>query len=273
MDDSAKILTETMRSRNSFLILLFLVLTLFVFHETTYAQNAPKDKSLRSYKLPSNIKRHLVEKYKKSKDRIDSVMSNLQETPRGPRGRLSFRGHISLYTAKAGSGDPAARARAIANAFLKDEAELFGLPDVNELREQRLTIGDTGYTHIYYTRYIDNLPLEHSDVHIVIAPDEAIFYVDVSLVPVPSELYAAVTNKTIPETVARQIIEKDARTKNADIKRFKSGKLKIYAIPSAPYAVWKGSVSLGGGKRWEYDVNAFTGEIINLRKLLLGEHE
>lgn len=252
---------------------IFLILVLFALSDASHAQTAVHDKSLKAYKLPANLKEHITEKHKYQ---IDEITSSLQETPRGPRGKLHLSGRIKPKKHEATSGGKDDHARAIAKAFLLEESELLGLPDLNELREQKISTktGFNGeFTHIYYTRYIDGLPLEDSWLHIVIRADGTIGTMDASLVPVPSELYEAVANKTIPEEEARRIIEKDARTKNADIKRYKSGELKIYAIPSAPYAVWKGSVSLGSGKRWEYDVNAFTGEIINLRKMLIGERE
>src|SRR3990172_8338361 len=74
-------------------ITLVLILSLFVLCQTANAQNAPNDKSLKSYKKPPNLKKYFQEKYKDQMD-TDMITSDLQETPYGPRGYLHLRGHM-----------------------------------------------------------------------------------------------------------------------------------------------------------------------------------
>ena len=252
---------------------LYSILLLSAIIFSIHAQAEVHDKSLKSYKLPPNLKKYFQDKYKDQIDK-DSPTSKLQETPHGPRGTLHVSGNFRVKNIEALPEDKADRARAIAKVFLRDEAELLGLPDLNELREYKISTSkghDGEYTSIYYRRYIDGLPLEKSWAHIAIGPDESIVLMNISLVPASPELYTAVTNKTITEEEALRIIKKDARAKNVDEKRFKA-KIKIYAISSSPYVVWKGRVSMVGGRYWKYVVNAFTGEIISVRKFTKNCH-
>ena len=246
-------------------ITLVLILSLFVLCQTANAQNAPNDKSLKSYKKPPNLKKYFQDKYKDQID-MDMITSNLQETPQGPRGKLHLSGHIKPKNVEAtsGDGDKATRARAIAKAFLKDESELFGLPDLNELREYKIITskGLKGeYTQIYYTRYIDDWPLDNSRAHIVIGPDESITSMYVTLTPAPSELYQAVAKKLITESEATEIVERDMKAHRIQSKGMSISSIHKYALTKPPYVVW--IITIGTRVNgWAYTINAITGDII-----------
>lgn len=202
MKKTIEIQNCTMQCVKLILTTASLLLIIFILCSTSYAQaNPPQtevhDKSLKSYKLPPNLKKHLQ---KKHKDQIEEVTSDLQETPQGPRGSLIITGHIKPKNVESLSKDKTGRARAIAHAFLKDEAELLGLSDLSEMREYKILSDKVyagEYIHIYYVRYINGLQFENTSLHIKIGPepDESITYVDASLVPAPSELYHAVEKK------------------------------------------------------------------------------
>jgi len=271
------------------------LLALCVLCNTSSAQTDPAqakvhDKSLKTYKLPPNLKKHLQEKYK---DQIKEVTSNIQETPQGPRGTLGIMGNIKPKNAEmitklkndeatirprkieSVSGAKADHARAIADAFLIDEADLLGLPDLKELREYKIStdMGHDGeYTEIYYTRYIDDLPLDKTYLHIEIGPDESIMYVNATLIPAPPQLYEAVTRKTVTEEEARSIIEKDLMSKKVEAANLVID-IKKYAISSSPYVVWKVAANAKRGRgKWEYVLDALTGRVIsNLDKSSRGD--
>jgi hypothetical protein len=251
-----------------------LLLGLCVLCHTGSAQSDPTqaevhDKSLKSYKLPPNLKKHLQEKYK---DQIYEVSSNIQETPQGPRGTLNISGHIKQKKFETTSGDKAGRVRAHANAFLKDESELLGLLDLNELREYKIatTMGHDGeYTDIYYARYIDDLHFENAMVHITIGPDESIMFVTAVLVPASSELYNAVTKKMITENEVSKIIERDLKAHGFEPEDVAISNVNKSALSTSPYVVWTAAVDLKNLKKkhdmpaWGYEINAFSGEILH----------
>ena len=242
-----------------------LILSWALFCLTSYAQTEVQDKSLKSYKLPPRLKNYLQEKYK---GQIKEVSSALLETPQGPRGYLDIRGHIKPRNVESASEDKDGRARAIAKAFLKDEAELLGLSDLNELREYKLVI-DKGYVHIYYVRYIDDLLFDKFSLHIAIGPDETITYFSASLVPAPSELYQAVAKKMITESEVQKIIEGELTAHGFTREDVSLSSIHKTALPTSPYVVWTAVVDLKNLKKkhdtpsWVYEVNAFTGEILH----------
>src|SRR3990172_1902978 len=244
-----------------------LILSLFISCQTTYAQDAVKDKSLKSYKKPPNLKKYFQDKYKDQID-MDRLTSDLQETPQGPRGYLHLGGHIRPRNVEATSGDKAARARAIAKAFLKDESELLGLPDLNELREYKIntTLGHDGeYTDIYYTRYIGDFPFDAATVHIAIGPDETITTLSADLVPAPSELYQAVAKKLITESEATEIVERDMKAHRIQSKGMSISSIHKFALAKPPYVVW--IITIGTrAKGLVYTINAITGDIIRKNK-------
>ncbi len=284
MKQTVNILNGTAQQSKSRMIIASALILLFMFCQIAFAQNAPNDKSLKSYKLPPNLKKHLQDKYKDKdgKDQITRISSNLQETPQGPRGRLWLSGHIRPKNFEATSGDKYAHARAIAMAFLKEEAELLGLPDLNELRESKIKadMGHDGeYTDIYYDRYIGDVPFESGDIHITIGPDESIRHVTASLLPVPSETYQAVTKKTITEDDALKIVKRDIKAHGWEPDNMKVNDIRKFASNNSPYVFWGLDVKakytakqMGPEQRkdmgsgwWGYIIDAFTGDIYRKR--------
>ncbi len=262
-----KILTST-----SALVLLFSIFCLGARAQSAPTGTGTTDKSLKAYKLPPNLKKYFHDKYN---DQIDDISSNLQETPQGPRGTMYISGHIKTnITASTHENNPDS-ARKIAQAFLKDEGELLGLKDLNELREEsiRTDIGPGGeITHVYYVRYIGNFPLDGATLHVVVGPDNTITYTRASLVPVPAELYQAVSKKTISEDDVRQIIEKDLRSKGITLSDVVITDIKQYAMTSQPYVVWKlNVVTKTGSDRWNYVIDAIRSKIVTKEKYFLHE--
>lgn len=269
MKEALKNLTETKRSRNIFMIALFLVLAFLVFKDVTYAQTPLIDKSLKSYKKPANIKKYFEDKYKDQMD-VGSLTSDLQETPQGPRGNLHISGHFKVKNVEETS-NKADRARAIAKAFLRDEAELLGLPDLNELHEDSIATNmghDGEYTSIYYTRYIGNLPLENSRIHIGIRPDESIELIDASLAIARSELYQAAAKNRLTKEEASKIVENDMKIRR-EAKKIKIGSASEVAIETAPYVIWHINVTQQDQQEteWGYTVDSITGRIVRKGKV------
>ncbi len=265
------------KSKKILTFISFLSLSFVVLCHVVSAQSAPTgtgttDKSLKGYKLPPNLKKYFIGKYK---DQIDDISSNLQETPQGPRGTMYISGHIKTnITASTRENDPDS-ARRIAQAFLKDEVELLGLTDLNELREESIKtdIGRGGaITHVYYERYIGNFALDGATLHIVVGPDNTITYTRASLVPAPGELYKAVAKKTISEDDVRQLIEKDLGSKGIALSDVLMTDIKQYAMSSQPYVVWKlNVVTKTGSDRWKYVIDAINTKIVSKQKYFLHE--
>lgn len=269
MKKNANTLFRTAQQSQSLRFITSALILIFILCQASFAQEAAKDKSLKSYKLPSNLKKHLQDKYKDkdNKDQIEEISSTLRETPLGPKGRLHLSGHIKPKNYEAASGETSERARAMAMDFLKDESELLGLSDLNELRETKIktTRGHDGeYTDIYYDRYIDDIPFENGQVHIVIGPDESIQYVDASLIPAPSELYQAVTKTMITEGDVLKIVERNLRAHGSDPNTMKVLHSRKVAIEKSPYVVWTLDVLVKQKKveRWKYTINVFTSDVI-----------
>ncbi len=273
MKQTANILNGTAQQSKSRIIFASAFILLFIFCQVTFAQNSVKDNSLKSYKMPQpHLKKYFEDKYrdKDNKTQITDISSTLQETPQGPRGRLSLSGHLRPKNVEAASGDKKAHARAIAIAFLKEEEELLGLPDLNELRESRIesVMGHDGeYTHIYYDRYIGDVLLGRSDIHITIGPDESISSVIASLLPVPSETYQAVTKKTITEDDVLKIVKRDLKAHGSDPDTMKVKNIRKFASDISPYVFWGLKVTVRGGY-WEYIIDPFTGDIYRKTDLI-----
>ncbi len=136
-----------------------------------------------------------------------------------------------------------AHARAIAMAFLKEEAEVLGLPDLSELRESKIetvTGHDGEYTHVYYERYIGDVLFESGLIHATIGPDDSIQFFMASLLPATSETYQAVMKTTITEDDALKIVKKDLKAHGSDPTSMHVLTISKFASPNAPYVFWGG---------------------------------
>jgi hypothetical protein len=239
---------------------ILLVATLLIFGQLALAQNEPLKIN------GKEVKEYLMEKYKLRKD---DVRSEIQQTPNGPSGKLhinSFERPFTPQNVVITDTSVQGRVRAIAQAFLKEDAALLGITNMDEIREIRIdtTKGREGdYTTVRYSRYIDNLELDGVYIRIDIGPDERIIGVNAEIMPAPPELYEAVKKKTLTEDEIRKIVEHDLGSTKKDLTGMKISEIKKIAIPSPPYVIWTANAGVKSDQgTWGYQIDAFTGEII-----------
>lgn len=258
--------------RSWILSVLFLFYALFLPTSIALSQNEP-DVNYQPYNINGKeVKQYLVEKYELKKH---DVTSTLKQTLYGPEGKVYLRGKITPRNVAIAAGitDIKDRARAIAKVFLEEEASLFGITNMEEIREIKITT-DKGYggeyVHIRYLRYINNLELEDANIIIRIGPDEKISWVRAEVVPISSELYEAVKKKILTEGEILKIVKQDLESAGVDPKEMRVLSIKKVAIPSPTYVIWKADINLKkGGGRWKYRIDAFTGEILEKRDALI----
>lgn len=251
--------------------------TLSMFLLLVLAQAVSADNDLKTREKDAekpHLKKYLTDKYTNIRD----VSSTLVQMPHGPKGKLHISGKIipkvvaeKKLQVEAGEHG---RAKAIARAFLEEEASLLGITDLNEITEHRVnsTFGKDGvYTDIYYHRYVGKLQIEHAYIDVTIGPDETIYWVSAELVPSPPELYAAVSKPIfLTQEKIFEIIKWDLKSSGKDQYGVTVMEVKKVAIPTRPYVVWVVDVGLTRGLgRWEYRLDAFTGEIIEKRSTLV----
>lgn len=221
------------------------------------------------------VEEYLTQKYHINRQAHD-VSSTLQQTPYGPQGTLHFRGEMApppgrvtrnMVTTGETTHD---RARALARAFLQEEAALFGVTNMEEIRETKIGTDkghDGDYTYLRYGRYIHGVELEGVDVRMAVGPDETIRHGMAQLAPAPPELYEAARRPTLTEADIRRVIEADLQAPEVTPGDIQISKLKQLAIPAPPYVLWTAWAYVadrgGGGQgSWDYRMNAFTGEIL-----------
>ena len=206
------------------------------------------------------FKNYFKEKYQNID--MDITSSDVKRTKYGLSGSLWISGDIVPHKKPAidvtKEPDRHVRARAIAKAFMEDEAALFDITNPDELRELNISTdkmprGD--YTFINYQRYINGIQLKNADMQIVIGPTEDITTVQARLVAVPPEVYEATKKETLSEEEIRSIIESDIKQNNIDTKDITTTYHQI-AILDPPYVIWKAN------SYYNYIINAFTGQII-----------
>jgi hypothetical protein len=244
---------------------LFLFSAFFIFAQAVLAQKEPEIHS-EPFKINGKeVKEYLMEKYKLHKD---DVRSEILQTPNGPSGELhinSFEKPITPPNVVVTEGTVEGRARAIAQAFFRDEASFLGITAIDEIREVRINTikGDRGQvTSVHYRRYINNVELENMHIRITVGTEETITNMSANLVAPPLELYEAVRKKTLTENEIRQIIKQDLGA-TKDLTGMKISEIKKVAIPSPPYIVWTANAGVKSDHgMWGYRIDAFTGEII-----------
>ncbi len=219
------------------------------------AQGAPG--GARPYKLPPNLLEYFKGKYVHVDDRL---IARLQETPDGPLGQISVYGKISPQADVRGMA-PEERARAVALAFIAEEAALFDIANFAEIRELSFKMDGAGKSSIYYVRYIGRLQLVGQLFRIEVANEGVITHAHATLTPVPSELYGAVDRKTITKEVMR-IVERDL-TRPGQKTAPTIAEPELSATWRPPYVVWGAGGAFAGKPAWAYVINAFTGEITN----------
>jgi len=251
--------------------ILIVVAIFFIFGQVAVAQKEAEI-SFQSYKINGKeVKEYLMDKYKLHKLHKDDLIITLQQTPYGPSGRLNISSFDRPFTPQnivVTDASVQGRARAIAQAFLREEATLLGISNMDEIHEMKLDTFTSPYTNltttnIHYRRYIDNLELKDMYIGITIGHDETIRSVNAELVPVPPQLYEAVKKKALSETEILKIVEQDLTSKGINPETIRILSMEEIAVSWAPYVVWVVDVNLRKEVgRWNYSINAFTGEIV-----------
>jgi hypothetical protein len=259
IDEAAK---KTMQKtgKGFFFVVLVMMSMLFIVCQVAIAQNEAGQTDENVQAQPKNLNDYFRGKYKFRG--TDIVMSTVRRTPYGPKGHLGLSGHIKMSNVQAAPGEHGLE-RAIARAFLEEEAVLLGITDMNEFREDKVYKSDLNITYVLYRRYINNLKLEEVYIDIAIGTDETIRSVDATLVPVSPEAYEASTKKTLPESRVREIVLRDLRSSGDDQHL---GKVQKYVIDEPPYVIWDIM------SRWHYRVDAFTGEILRKTTTQIGTY-
>ncbi len=221
------------------------------------AQGAPP--AARPYKVPPNLLTYFKKWYPQLDD--EHLVVKLQETPDGPLGQIDVFGKLPPTPDVAAlKGED--RVRATALAFIADQAALFDIPYLADLKEIGLKTSDEGRSRVVYGRSIGSLPLAGWSVSVDVDADGVIVLVGASLLPVSPQLLRAVAEKTISGDEAKQIVERDlARGK-------KEGALSISepelgALYRPPYVWWGVRGALPDRPAFSYVIDAFTGEITN----------
>lgn len=222
------------------------------FEEPTYTSSADAEAKIKAIpKMPSDIKKHLKDKYRMKGDHF--VYSELEQTPHGPKGYISIEGgNGDLRSKVVSEGTKEERMRGMAKTLIEGEVSLFGIHDFEELRERKLVVNDLGITHLYFQRYIGDMPVEDSHVHVSFGPKEDINDITVKAVPMPPEAYHAAAKKTLGRGKIFRIINEDLGGIGVAV-----SKVEKLAIPEPPYVIWQVRTA-----DWDYRIDAFTGQIL-----------
>jgi len=253
----------------SFLCSAILMLMIFLGCGRAFAQDdAPTPAENTQRQSAKNLNEYFRGKYKF--ERSGSVQSSIRQTEFGPRGNLHlFDVEIGFDNITDLPGEDG-HARALAKAFMEEEADVLGITDMNEIRESRFSKND-GFVKdivvINYARYIGELELEGSYFEVRLWQNK-IRSLSTALVPVSPELYAAAREKRMSKDKAVKIVERDIKAAGHDPKGMKLWSIKEIAIPDAPYVIWHVNCGVERGGRWLYRINAFTGEIIKKSNLV-----
>ncbi|SRR6266581_1205603 len=227
--------------------------------------------SAKPYKLPPNIKKYLIDKYANIRD----LSSSLIETPHGPKGYIHISGNLTpknfdlILSAEA---DSQTRARAVATAFMADEAQFLGIKDLGELQErliETITAYDGEHTLIKYSRIINGMLYDNAYVDITIGADNTIKFFSAELVPASPELYKAASNRTLTEEQIRNIIQQDIINSGKNVNEMKFEYISKWLQAAAPYVIYTSKVDFGTGNgkgKLNYVIDAFTGQILKKHK-------
>jgi hypothetical protein len=147
-----------MKYGDRFLIMFFMLYILFGLTHGVYGQITIADHSMNSYKMPPDVRAYFKNKYG---NQLDSVNYVPRETPQGPSGYLQIKGHIVPKNRNCISGEGDSRRISIAQAFIQEEAGLFGIQDMTEWRRSGPSPISNGSrtTLINYKRYIHDVQL------------------------------------------------------------------------------------------------------------------
>lgn len=225
------------------------------------SRSLTKDGKINPLESQQEFEQYLKNKYQQ----IHDATTTVKLTSEGAFGSISLSGDIVPQKKAAidltKEPDRHVRARAIAKAFMEDEAALLGITKPDEIREFNIST-DKGfggdYSHINYRRYINDINL--GDVlQITIGPNENISSVHAQLVAVPPEAYEATKKKTLSEEEIKSIIEADLTEvdkRDYDMNTIYKSFKKVARV-TPPYVLWNAFYI------YEYEIDAFTGKILS----------
>lgn len=244
----------------------------------TFCACAPLDKSLKSYTLSPNVEQYFQDKYN---NQVDEVKCDFQETPHGPKGHLALKGRIDLNNEQFRAAikndrfrvyaDDDNTVRPLAKYFIQQESRILGIVDLNEWQDA-LIIWTTDYygdrpkkgvrgATITYFRYINGVRCLGQSIRMHITEDDDITLFEAYLEPASTEIYNAASKTTISEEEVARIINHDLKS-NEITSHIPMAKL---IINKPPYVIWSLSITKVYDAWLEYDINAFTGEIVSKR--------
>lgn len=241
-------------------IIMFSFLALFPFSLAFSENEAANTHANAPVQHDKNLNDYFRGKYKFH--RLGSVRSSIRTTQHGPKGSLAIDGcEIKFENAWVYAGEQG-QARAIAMAFLKEEAEVLGIVDQKEIEGYVHKDEDTGHVQVYFIRKINGLELWGSNIQIGLDPIGQIIYVSAEVIPLSFEAYEATIKKPLPQSKIRHIVEQDLKSFPPKFKPFgwKPGQTEMdirkYAVPDPPYVIYRVKSIM------QYDIDAFTGEIL-----------
>jgi len=212
---------------------------------------------VRPYSRPANLTAYFNSRY----PQITTVTDQMEATPEGPLGSFSVHGRLVPRVID-GTGTPEDRARAIARAFVLEEAQLLDLVDAAEIRDSPVTYKDNGTAVVHFSRDIGGIPLAGYFIRIEVKVDGAISVAHASLVPSPSDLYAAVRRDPISQDEVRTIVERDL-TIPGQPRALTIDEPALGARWQPPYVVWDVHGAVGIKPAWFYSIDAFKGKILS----------
>jgi len=227
---------------------------MLLVNEISWAQQMP----VSSKSTDAEVEAYLKHKYKISNINIHT---SYYDDERGRARTLFVIGELKPKTVP-----PGHNAREVAQAFFAEEALLFEMTPISEMREDVgykgvSTSDQTGNIVLRYFHYINGIKVDGTETFINIFPDGTIHNLNTGMIPISPQLLEAVKKPTLSDQQIRAIIKKDMISSYIDPRLFAELDLSETVVPFSPYVLWKGDAQ-GEEERWLYSVDAFTGQII-----------
>jgi len=249
------LITSSRPACDRFWVFLFcLVFILGISNSVTPAREG----GIRPYSMPQNLLEYFQGKYAT----VDTLEVRIQQTSDGPLGQLDLTGAIVMSVDVTGM-TPEDAARAVAAAFLAEEAAVLDIPSPADMHETSLAVStEGGITAIQYARYIGQLPFVDVSIRIEVNESYAITHVEATLAPVSAALTSAVGQTTLTSEDVKTIVRNDLVRSNQPVEPTVPDPTLV-ATWRSPYVVWGVTGSVGEKPAWGYKIDAFTGEILN----------
>ena len=182
------------------------------------------------------------------------------------QGYLQIKGHIKVNISKMADSDKQSRAISIAEAFLKEEAAILEISDLNDFKRSS-SLDGKGNLYISYKQLLGDLEIEPCGmpyITLIVGSDESIISLYADVVPVSAEMRKASLMNTITKEESMVVVERELNS-HATTTTFQITSSEKYFSSRSPYIIWHVSVR-GGQKPWVYILNAISGEIIRKRQ-------